>query len=142
MQVFQSLERFDEKKTFKPWLFTIAANKARDYLRKHKRQRPMPLSAPVDGPGGTGRSMVDLLEADLPAPPAALEQAELKERVRLVIDSMPDHLREVLLLAYFNQFAYAEIADMLSIPLGTVKSRLHSAVASFAKQWKSSADKA
>ena len=53
-----------------------------------------------------------------------------------MVASLPDHLREVLLLAYFNQFAYKDIAEMLGIPLGTVKSRLHAAVGTFAQLWK------
>jgi RNA polymerase sigma-70 factor (ECF subfamily) len=48
---------------------------------------------------------------------------------------MPSHLREILLLSYFQRLSYNQIADSLEIPLGTVKSRLHAAVASFAKAW-------
>jgi RNA polymerase sigma-70 factor (ECF subfamily) len=50
---------------------------------------------------------------------------------------MPEHLREIILLSYFHQFPYKEISDILGIPLGTVKSRLHAAVAHFADKWKS-----
>ena len=46
---------------------------------------------------------------------------------------MPPPLREVLTLAYFHDFPYKDMADILDIPLGTVKSRLHAAVASFGK---------
>lgn len=49
---------------------------------------------------------------------------------------MPHSLREILLLSYFQRLSYVQIADELGIPLGTVKSRLHSAVASFARSWK------
>ncbi len=45
--------------------------------------------------------------------------------------------KEVLVMSYFHQFTYKEIAEMLDIPLGTVKSRLHSALAAFAKTYKS-----
>ena len=58
---------------------------------------------------------------------------------RSVVASLPEHLREVLLLAYFNKMAYREIAENLGIPLGTVKSRLHSAVGTFADLWKAQA---
>jgi RNA polymerase sigma-70 factor (ECF subfamily) len=50
--------------------------------------------------------------------------------------NMPDNLREVLLLSYFHQFPYKQISGILGIPLGTVKSRLHAAVAYFADRWK------
>ncbi len=55
--------------------------------------------------------------------------------VREVVATMPDHLREVLLLAYFQRMAYKEIAEIVGVPLGTVKSRLHTALGSFAKLW-------
>ena len=51
---------------------------------------------------------------------------------------MPEHLREILLLSYFHQFPYKQIGDILDIPLGTVKSRLHAAVAHFADRWRAS----
>ena len=51
------------------------------------------------------------------------------------VDQLPSHLREILLLSYFQQMSYVQIADSLQIPLGTVKSRLHAAVASFSQVW-------
>ena len=53
-----------------------------------------------------------------------------------VLNEMSPTLKEVLLLAYFQRLSYAQIAEELQIPLGTVKSRLHSAVAVFARGWK------
>lgn len=136
LQVHQSIDTFDTGRRFKPWLFTIGANKARDHLRKQSRRPAAALSASIDG-DDEGRAFIDLLEADLPPPEDEFAQAEAAGRVRQAVDQMPDHLREILLLAYFQQFSYNEIADVLGIPLGTVKSRLHTAVATFAKKWKS-----
>lgn len=140
LQVHLSIETFDVTRNFKPWLFTIGANKARDWLRRNSRQQAAPLSALVNSSQDNGRTFVDLLEADLPLPMEDLEKQETRELVQDVVDALPDHLREVLLLAYFNHFAYKEIASMLSIPLGTVKSRLHAAVGTFADLWKSRQD--
>ena len=137
LQVHLSVETFDVSRNFKPWLFTIGANKARDWLRKNTRQQAAPLSALVDSTQSDGPTFVDLLEADLPLPVENLEKQEVRELVQQVVESLPDHLREVLVLAYFNKFAYKEIAAMLSIPLGTVKSRLHAAVGTFAQMWRS-----
>lgn len=135
LQVYQSIDTFDTRRRFKPWLFTIAANKARDYLRRRARRPAAPLSAPIGGEE-EGQTFVDLMEADLPLPSEAAEDAETGERVRQAIEDLPDHLREILLLAYFQKLSYAEIAEVLGIPLGTVKSRLHTAVANFAERWK------
>ncbi|MEX2671994.1 MAG: RNA polymerase sigma factor [Phycisphaeraceae bacterium] len=137
LQVHLSAETFDTDRNFKPWLFTIASNKARDYMRKRARRPAAPLDAPVGGAGGEGgQTFVDLLEGDLPLPDQKLQENELQALVQRTIDQMPDHLREILVLSYFQRFSYNEIADMLQIPLGTVKSRLHTAVATFAKLWK------
>ena len=137
LQVHLSIDTFDLSRTFKPWLFTIGANKARDYLRRNNRQKAAPLSALINKSQADGPSFIDLLEADLPLPPEDLENQELRELVQEVVEGLPDHLREVLVMAYFNRFAYKEIASMLNIPLGTVKSRLHAAVGTFADLWKS-----
>lgn len=138
LQVHKSAATFDIEKRFKPWLFTIGANKARDHLRRNKRHRALPLDARVGGAGADGASFVDLMEADLPDPGRVAEDGEVAALVREVVAGLPDHLREVLVLAYFQKLAYKEIAGMLGIPLGTVKSRLHAAVASFATRWKES----
>ena len=135
IQVHLSAETFDVTRRFKPWLFTIAANKARDYHRKHGREPTVSLSAPMNREQD-GRPYVDLLEADLPGPTAPILDAERSRLVKGVVDSMAAHLREILLLSYFQRLSYNQIADTLEIPLGTVKSRLHTAVAAFAKAWK------
>ncbi|MCE9590002.1 MAG: RNA polymerase sigma factor [Planctomycetes bacterium] len=136
LQVHISAENFDTERRFRPWLFTIAANKARDHLRRNHRRQTSSLSAPVNGYGDEGGEFVDLMQADLEQPPEEVERREVQEMVRETVRLMPEHLREILLLAYFHQFAYKEVADMLQIPLGTVKSRLHAAVAAFAELWK------
>jgi RNA polymerase sigma-70 factor, ECF subfamily len=59
-----------------------------------------------------------------------------KQQVRWVVARLPEHLREILILAYFNQLSYKELAEVFDIPIGTVKSRLHSAVAAFAKKYR------
>ncbi len=141
LQIHQASGTFDSSRRFRPWLFTIAANKARDYLRRKGRRRTLDLSAPIGGSGGSGNSedspveFVDLLEIDIPTPGAGMEAEETSRQVQQVLDLLAPALKEILLLAYFQRLSYAQIADDLQIPLGTVKSRLHAAVASFAKRW-------
>ena len=135
VQIHLSADRFDTTRRFKPWLFTIAANKARDHYRKQGRQQMVSLSAPMDRQPG-GRPYVDLLEAELPSPETPILDAERSRLVKLVVDSLAPHLREILLLGYFQRMSYNQIAGTLQIPLGTVKSRLHTAVAAFARAWK------
>lgn len=136
LQVHISAGDFDTERRFRPWLFTIAANKARDHLRRSNRRQTSSLSAPVDPSSGEGGEFVDLMQADLETPPEEAQRHEVQQMVRQTVGLMPEHLREILLLSYFHQFAYKEVAEMLGIPLGTVKSRLHTAVATFAELWK------
>lgn len=137
LQVHLFADSFDTSRRFKPWVFTIAANKARDLLRKKARRQTVHLSAPVrGGSGDTGTSYVDLMEIDVPAPDAGLDAQEREALVQRAVEAMSPPLREILLLAYFQRLSYAQVAEELGIPLGTVKSRLHAAVASFAREWK------
>ncbi|MEL6795838.1 MAG: sigma-70 family RNA polymerase sigma factor [Planctomycetota bacterium] len=133
LQLHLSASRFDTSRRLRPWLFTIAANKARDGLRKKSRQPLLVLSKPVGE--SEGIEMVDLLEIDVPTPSDGMLSAEQQRLVDRAVSQLSHPLREVLLLAYFQRLSYAQIAEELGIPLGTVKSRLHAAVASFAKFW-------
>ena len=58
---------------------------------------------------------------------------EDRAQVKQVVDGLPEHFREILLLSYYQKMSYTQIAETLEIPLGTVKSRLHSAVAAFGR---------
>jgi RNA polymerase sigma-70 factor (ECF subfamily) len=137
LQVHLSADTFDTTRRFKPWLFTIAANKGRDALRRNARRRTLDLSAPIGGGDGEGaRTYVDLMEVDVPPPQQGLDDSERGATVQKALDELPWSLREILLLAYFQRMSYNQIADALGIPLGTVKSRLHSAVAAFARKFK------
>ena len=147
LQIHNSADAFDASRRFKPWLFTIAANKARDLLRKNSRRRTLDLSAPISGGrggggDGAGPTFVDLMKVDVPQPGDALTAAEQERKVQQAVSDMPPTLREVLLLAYFQKLSYNQIAETLEIPLGTVKSRLHAAVATFAKKWQASSGEA
>lgn len=136
LQVHQSADQFDPMRRFRPWLFTIAANKARDLIRSQARRPTNPLQATISPNDDEGGQFIDLMEAHEPMPGEAMEREELQKVVQATVEQMPDHLREILLLSYFHQFPYKEISDILNIPLGTVKSRLHAAVAYFADRWK------
>lgn len=140
LQIHQSAGTFDASRSFRPWLFTVAANKARDLLRKKGRRQMVALSAPIKSGGdGDGRqsSFIDLIEVDIDGPGDRLGDSERDALVQTAVNQLSPSLREILLLAYFQRLSYAQIADDLGIPLGTVKSRLHAAVAGFARAWKS-----
>jgi len=138
LQLHLSAATFDASRRLKPWLFTIAANKARDALRRHGRRRAAPLDAPV-GSGDEAASYADLLAGEMPAPEESLMNIETRQAVQNIVSRMPENLRLVLLLCYFHDLAYEEIAKVLDAPLGTIKSRLHAAVKHFAVKWRAAA---
>ena len=136
LQVHLSAQQFDPHRRFRPWLFTIAANKARDLIRSQARHPTNPLQASINPTDEESGQYIDLMEAAEAIPDASMQRQELQEAVQRAVTSMPGHLREILLLSYFQQFPYKQIGEILNIPLGTVKSRLHAAVAHFAELWK------
>ncbi|MBL8878102.1 MAG: RNA polymerase sigma factor [Phycisphaerales bacterium] len=138
LQIHVSAASFDRSRPFKPWMYTIAANKARDFMRSRGRRREQSLdfgSEDADAPPAA--AIVPSSE------PGAVERADEDERrevVRGLIALMPEHLRLILVLGYYQQLPYAEISEILGIPVGTVKSRLHAAVTNFAKLWHARAE--
>lgn len=136
LQVHQSAEQFDPQRRFRPWLFTIAANKARDLIRSQARRPTNPLSASISPGDNESGEFIDLMQSTGELPSEPMERRELQDLVHNTVSTMPEHLREILLLSYFHQFPYKQISEILDIPLGTVKSRLHAAVAHFADRWR------
>jgi len=137
LQLYTSRVSFDATRPLRPWLFTIAANKARDALRKQQREATTSIGTMSEPEEVSIDDVLNTLASYDVTPLDELNQSETTAKVREIIANMPDNLREILILAYFDQFSYKHMADMLGIPIGTVKSRLHTAVVFFTKKWKS-----
>ena len=120
IQVHRNAKSFDQNRRFRPWLFTIAANKARDHLRATGRHSTQSLDS-TTGQGDESTAFVDLMDSGFAPPQHELSGAEDVVAVRRVLAALPDHYREVLVMSYFHQFAYKEIAEMLHIPLDRQK---------------------
>lgn len=134
VQVHRNARSFDPARKFRPWLFTIAANKARDFLRGSNRRAANSLDASTGLDDTT--TFLDLMPSDVEQPADELAKNEEIALVQQVLAEMPPLYREMLVMSYFHRFSYQEMSEMLSVPLGTVKSRLHAAVAMFAKAFK------
>ena len=135
MQLYISRDTFDLSKPLRPWLFTIAANKAKDALRRIQRTDSTNLGSLFDSEENSIDDVLNTLDHDEHMPYDDLIRDETAAGVKRVIARMPAKLREILILAYFHKFSYAEIGGILGIPVGTVKSRLHAAVSRFAEDW-------
>jgi RNA polymerase sigma-70 factor (ECF subfamily) len=117
MRVIRNIHCFDPKRNFDAWLFALARNIVIDHLR---RSRSVSLEEPI----GDDLPLSDVISTKAPGP---LEQMLRSERAELVVkalESQPPVYREILSLRFEEEMKLEEIAEVLDIPLGTVKSRL------------------
>jgi RNA polymerase sigma-70 factor (ECF subfamily) len=130
LQVHLKRGLFENGRPFRPWLYAIATHQAVDALRKAGRHPTVSLDRRVNaGRNDTDAgNLVDLLVSENEGPLAELQESERQQWVRDCIAKLPDALRQTLILAYHQDLKYREIADILKIPVGTVKSRLHAAL--------------
>ncbi len=136
LKVHSAAKTLHDRGNIKSWLFTVAANSARDALRSRTRRAAMSLDQSPDDDGGRRRSFGDLLTTKNMAPEELSVNRETREAVLQQVSAMEPRLREVLALSYLTEMTQVKIAELLDIPLGTVKSRLHQAVKDFAERWR------
>ena len=126
VRAFRSLGRFRGASSFHTWLYRIASNLAIDVARKRKRQSNTAYS--LDAPVELGD---EEYERDIPdesrAPDQVSEQKQVQSVVRQAVMDLPGKLRDVMVLYELQGESYEDIADILDVPLGTVKSRLFNA---------------
>lgn len=123
VKVHRSLSTFKPSKgAFTSWLCRITANHCLNWRRK-RRLLSLPLSLDVLPPSSY-----------LPSPESQMETNDEEETVRRVVSRLSDKQRAVVILRYYNELPYAEIAQILNIPVGTVKSRLNLALKSLCKE--------
>jgi RNA polymerase sigma-70 factor, ECF subfamily len=136
LQVHLKCDQFDEGRKFRPWLYTIATNQAIDAQRRNRRHRSVSLDRATkhDNSDDLG-SLMDLLVSKEPAPDSRAESMQQRDWIRRAVEQLPDALREAVNLVYYQGLKYREAADVLKIPVGTVKSRLHSAILKLNEAW-------
>jgi len=110
LQLFSSRESFDKNRPLRPWLFTIAANKAKDALRKGRRTSAVPIGLMTDTEDLSFDDMLNTITSYPTMPYEELQKNETALRVGQIIAGMPDNLREILLLSYFQRFSYKQMA--------------------------------
>ena len=138
IQLHRSARTFDQQRRLKPWLFTIAANKARDHLRASGRRPVQRLDAQPNGEDSG--SLMDLVAATSPDASTAAIMSEDAHRVREVLSGMSPIHREAIIMSFYQRLSYKEMAEILGVPLGTVKSRLHIALQNFARLYEARVD--
>lgn len=126
LRLMLSAHRIDLTQPIKPYIFRIAVNQCRDLMRKH---RPLVFTDLEDD----SAQIVDAIIDDQPEPWESLAQAELETRLRHAIDQLPAKFQTVILLRYFEDLSYEDIAWALDLPLNTVRTFLHRAKAQLRK---------
>ena len=133
LQIHLKKKQFEEGRRFRPWLYTIATNQAIDAQRRNKRHRMVSLDNRT-GQDDTG-SLVEMLSGREGTAVDKMEQEEARQWVQGAVADLPEALRSALLLVYHQGLKYREAADVLGIPVGTVKSRLHAALVKLNSTW-------
>jgi RNA polymerase sigma-70 factor, ECF subfamily len=107
--VYRKINRLEQPAAFAAWIYRIARDKA----YREMRRRPV-TSAPLD----------EKLTEGLPADDERFSPEEA-EHIRAALGDLPQEQREVLLLRFIEEMSYEQIAEVISRPLGTVRSRIH-----------------
>jgi RNA polymerase sigma-70 factor (ECF subfamily) len=134
LQVHLKADQFEEGRRVRPWLYTIATNQAIDAQRRNRRHRMVSLDR-VGMEGEEAGKLVDLLVSSDEDPADRAVHFERGDWVREALGELSDSMRSVVQLVYYEGMKYREAAEVLSIPVGTVKSRLHSAIARLNECW-------
>ena len=121
VRAYINIHTFDQKRKFSTWLFRIATNLCIDRIRKKKPDYY--LDAEV--PGTEGLNMYSQIAAPGELPEEEVERMEVQERIQYEISRLPDKYRSVIVLRYIEELPLQEIGDILELPLGTVKTRVH-----------------
>jgi len=120
---------------FKPWLFTIATNVAIDGMRRRKRLQVVSLNQNLDCAEGRCEELGAVAVADNRCEPSQKAiMAEQKEQVRQAVESLPANQRATLVLAYYQQLSYQEVAEALGCSIGTVKAQMYRALKTLAQR--------
>jgi RNA polymerase sigma factor (sigma-70 family) len=125
--VARAAGRYEPRGRFKPWLMRIARNQCLNRLQG----RPPSVDSLDQHPDAQSRR---------PGPSERAEAADAVDALRGAISELPERQREAIVLCVFEQMSYAEIAEALQAPLGTIKTLIHRARAALAREFKESGE--
>ncbi|HUP21478.1 MAG TPA: sigma-70 family RNA polymerase sigma factor [Thermoanaerobaculia bacterium] len=127
VRAFRALASFDRSRKFSSWLFKIAHNLTIDHVRRRVLDTES-LETPLGADGGGERTLESkLADESVLAPDRHVEQGDLASALERAIGTLRPEYREVILLRFVEGMAYQEIAEILGVPLGTVKTNIHRA---------------
>jgi len=124
VRVYQNCSKFNPSQKFSTWLYAIASNLVRDRFRWRSRHPQVSLDAENSD---TGSSLKDLLTDVAGGPDQGLQAAERADTVRKAVASLPEELRQPLILALYQDMPQAEIAAILKCSVKAVETRIYRA---------------
>lgn len=122
LRLIRRLKHYDHRGRFEPWLFRIAANMIRDRIRRI-RTRPTPASLSAES--DSGQTMADHLPGPSEATDASMLAGERSAELHEALEELDLPTREMILLRYFGQMSFKELAEVFGCPVGTALARVH-----------------
>lgn len=119
-KAFEKLEKYQPEYAFSTWLFRVATNNCIDFIRK-KKLNTTSIHGMVDDEGDEQHMQI---KADVLNPEETSIKKQQTAELKQLIDSLPPRYRNLIVLRYFDELSYEEIAQQLDLPLGTVKAQL------------------
>lgn len=130
LRAMTKCDLFDAEKRFRPWLYRIALNQAID-LKRRSKYFDEAISLDAKSPAFEDASLADALPGREPDPRWTTEESETAQRVRRAVAELPENLRQILEMVFFQGLKRYEAAEYLQIAPGAVKNRLRSALRQF-----------
>jgi len=127
-KAYRALDGFERRSRFSSWLYQIAINLCRDRMRRRKTHRLMSLE---DLPQPEAAAPLVVSERSVAA---AIEERDLARIVAEAVGALPEEQREVIVLKEYEELTFAEIAEVLGLPVSTVKTRLYRALTQLRRQ--------
>ncbi|KJS82510.1 MAG: hypothetical protein JM58_14905 [Peptococcaceae bacterium BICA1-8] len=108
IRIYNKLALFDANNTFRPWLYKITVNIAKDFIKKRKPWEELDFS----------------LKSELGDPQANIELTQVQEQIKKALLKLPEKYRMAVILRHIKELEYQEIANVLNLPLNTVKTHV------------------
>ncbi len=140
VRVYQKAEQFDLSRRFRPWLYSVATNQAIDLQRRDKRRTHQSLDIASNNSDSRSATQATTIPDHRLPEGDALEDAEFRSRMRAAVAEVGEPGRSALELIYLQGLPYRDAAEVLKVPVGTVKSRVHSAIRKLAVIWQRTAE--
>lgn len=135
VRVYQKAGQFDLSRRFRPWLYSVATNQAIDLKRCNKRRNHQSLDIEASNSDSRSSTQAAAIPDHRQPDEDPLVDAEFRQRMRSAVTSIGEPGKSALELVYLQGLPYREAAEVLNIPVGTVKSRVHAAIRKLAVVW-------